>query len=1081
MSSTVKAAALSVALLLVAGGVFFFFLGREPKGPRVIIPDEPIAAPAPAPAAPAAPAAGRPLQPLDSEANAVEVTVEVLERGSGRKLRGSSVRVYRQREGDRTGEAVFDSKSTGTDEGVYVARIEPGAYAVHVQCPRYTGERREITVVKGTPSTERFELDRGNSISGRVLDRGGGGIAGARVTALKELGNPNASLEEALRELVKLPEMTDAVESETLSGEDGSYQLDGLRPEWYTVRAVAAGHAPGEVSEVPAPREQVNVVLDEGGNIGGSVRSEGGAPVAGAEVHAYQDIESQNIFDIILSKSRPAVDIARTDESGQFRFETLGSGVYNFLCKAPGYQIQRVLKKKVAPNMPDGLRIVLEPGLVITGVVQDPDGNPVAGARVRAQPPVTSQPPGHQVNITFEDGSVTTDEQGQFVFDTLESGQHTLLCWHEHYQTARRPGVNPGKDEVVIKLDHGGRVSGIVSDGNGRPVAGAVVSATDVADLRKDAVSDEAGHYQLAGLASGPRSLHVTVNAKGFARLRREVKVPQNREVEENFELQPTGVVTGLVVNADNRAIPNACVMVKKSGENASGIEQTVGTGYSDRQGSYQVSDVEAGENLWVVVKSSEYLDQASTAFRLDAGGSVALDPVVMRLGGGVAGRVLAADGKAASGCIATVLFEGQTPLQSAGNPTSPVNARGEFKLSGLEAGTVSLLIKAPHYLEKTLSDIQIVEGQVNMIGDVALDQGNSLAGLVVNLEGKPVSGASVVVRDFAQGAKEITGTTDGEGRFKVDSIRASDSVQLEISHPDYAAYVNESVPVGSEPFEVVLKGLGRFIGVALSPEGTPVPTFIVQPQYQGEHNDPRKNQKPQSFNSTDGSFEYKGVDEGTYTVFVRAANYSTASFENVAVAEGQTVDLGVITLKAGGAVSGRVVDAATQEPISRARVQIVQGASRFLDEAGAEGKPVQFTGESGEFSFTGLKDGDLSLRITLQGYITEKLDQVNPAVSTTSQDLLIKLSRGGEITGIVLGADGAPRQSMPVYLMGADPSSNQSSSTDREGKFRFRGVPAGTFTVKAHKFAGKGERESAETQVDLPAGDARDVVLQLE
>ena len=200
-------------------------------------------------------------------------------------------------------------------------------------------------------------------------------------------------------------------------------------------------------------------------------------------------------------------------------------------------------------------------------------------------------------------------------------------------------------------------------------------------------------------------------------------------------------------------------------------------------------------------------------------------------------------------------------------------------------------------------------------------------------------------------------------------------------------------------------------------------------------------------------------------------------------------MDIGVIELQAGGIVAGRVVDAVTGKAVSGARVQITQGASRFAQPDpssptgdSVRGNPLQTTDASGSFRYTGLKPGNLSLRVSHTGYITRKVDEVNPEDATGSQNLVIELESGGEITGTVLDKEGKPRSGMPVYLITGDSSTNQTAQTDSKGRFRFSGVPSGSHTVKAYKFGSEGAAaEGAEQTVELGVGDTSEVSLHLD
>lgn len=1086
MSPTFKAAAAAAVVFLAI--VLGYFALRSDSEPGLYENDT-----SQAEVTPAEPAelTERNAPPEPVRHDAVRIVFEVRDERGERNLPGSSVRVNKAHEGNRVGEKVWESSGSPNSPGIFEHGFLPGAYIVRGQCSQFSGTREFFTVVDATPQTVVLRLNRGNTISGRILDLAGKGIGGARVLALKELGNPEADMEEMLFGLVDLPNMTNAVEAETESDPDGSYQLDGLKPEWYTVRALAAGYTSKEIRDVPAPREKVDLKLPEGTLLTGVVLDAGGSGVANAEIRAFPHVESQNIFDIILSKSRPPLDQVTSDGSGNFQFETLGVGTFNFLITASGYQPEQVTRVPISPEGSEPLRVKVKPGLAITGFVQDPDGNPVTGARVRAQRMggAAASPP-DQVAITFNDGSVETDETGSFNFDSLEDGKHSLLCWHPDFKTMRRQPVFPDKGgDIVIKLTYGGRVTGVVRAEDGTPVPGARIAASDVADVRKETVTDAEGYYVLPGVLTGRRPVTMTVNAKGYSRARREIRLTKEEEISEDFELQGTSFVHGLVTGGNNEPVFGARVMVKKFGGSNAAVEQTAGTGLTNRQGRFEIADVESSDRLWVVVKKGEYLDERSEEFTVVPGESFEAPTVILRLGGAIAGTVVSSGGRAIPGAMVTVRFEGDTDLTMQGNPGSGTNANGEYRIQGLDAGIVDLVVKAPHFPESVYEGVEVREGSINAGVQIQLEQGNSVAGRVTNTQGDPVRGAAVIVRDFTQGVQELRGRTDGSGGFLVEGILSAGSVEIEINSGDYATYVDEDVSVGSDDLAIVLKELGKLVGVVTDDEGNSITKFTIHPQYQSDRKDPRKDIKPKTFSVDGGEFEFGGVAAGLYTVQVGSPSFAAATLENISVSEGEAVDLGTIQLARGGVITGRVVDPLTGEPVSQVRVQVVQGQSRFLSsqlDGAARGdqssKPTQVTDADGNFMFSNLRGGELSLRVTKPGYSSQVVEAVNPDIASSSRDLEIEFSKGGEITGTVTGAAGNPQRRMPIYLIGETQDMNQSTNTDSQGRFRFSGVASGNYTVKAHKFVtGQGYRNQAEVQVDLKAGGRRNIRLVVQ
>jgi erythromycin esterase len=134
------------------------------------------------------------------------------------------------------------------------------------------------------------------------------------------------------------------------------------------------------------------------------------------------------------------------------------------------------------------------PTVTLRGVVNGPDGAPVAGAHVALVRPMTDR-------AAFR---VRCDAEGRFSFD-LPAGEYAVTATARGLTAAYVPpasfGPEEAADELHIPLSEGGfTIGGTVADETGKPVPGAVLRvmriSDDVADIFYTEADDQ-GRYEL--------------------------------------------------------------------------------------------------------------------------------------------------------------------------------------------------------------------------------------------------------------------------------------------------------------------------------------------------------------------------------------------------------------------------------------------------------------------------------------------------------------------------------------------------------------------------------------------------------
>jgi hypothetical protein len=588
---------------------------------------------------------------------------------------------------------------------------------------RSAGEKTET---RAKASGVGVAADR-DSTSGRIVDAAGRPVAGARVLAFEELAPPSAGMGQFLRAMTGLKELMKRAPAEAVSDREGRFDLGGLAPFWYTVRVVARGHGAAEAKEVAMPGRGLTIALGPASQLRGTVSDGSGEPIAGALVMAYQDTSGWEHFETILAKARPPMDQARTDASGAFRFDTLGPGVYNFLVTARGFQKLTKMKVQVKPGINPVQALTMTAGKTIQGVVLGPEGEPVVGAHARAVVWGKKTSPGPEVRLEFGDGGVSTDGTGQFALEDLEDEKHLLLIWHQDYMSAQWGNLAPGDATLTVRLSRGIRLTGKIFDASTRkPITAAAVSVGDLAELRKEGVSDDSGRYRVEGLGAARKPVEVRVHAEGYGRQKRAIDLTRAEGlVQQDFELERCSLVSGTVhATSDKKPIEGAWVEVRaRAGDTSSSL----GEALTDGRGHFEVPNVDPTEIAIVRITADGCLEAESAAFRVSSGGEVALPAIHLVAGGCVSGRVVDANGRGVFGCL-VILTAGDPAIPAKADLTWPCHARtdleGRFLHRGLRGGSYVLKTKARGYVERSLPEVKVAEGATTSLNDIVLQAG---------------------------------------------------------------------------------------------------------------------------------------------------------------------------------------------------------------------------------------------------------------------------------------------------------------------------------------------------------------------
>lgn len=326
------------------------------------------------------------------------------------------------------------------------ARTVGARAAGHSPSPAYSLRERG-----GTELEMRLVLaGEGGSVSGVVSGPDGAPIAAAAI--LLDVGSTETSLPDGRRFTSSLPLV------HARSDASGRFRVFGVRPGSRRLLVRAAGLAPwrGEVEVRGHDEVRVDVRLQRGLTVTGTITDAGGAPLEGVLVWAARRHWT-------AAPDPPHAIGTRTDPNGRYRLRGIEAG-YCWIT-VDGGRRGRAAEVLVGGGERELVHDVsLTPGTDLRGRVLDADGTGLAGLSVRAR----------RLNDWRSTGTIT-DEAGAFTIFGLGEHAYALRVAEGDVTLVRDLRVRPGDGETIIRVGAGlrpsARITGVVTEADGSAAA----------------------------------------------------------------------------------------------------------------------------------------------------------------------------------------------------------------------------------------------------------------------------------------------------------------------------------------------------------------------------------------------------------------------------------------------------------------------------------------------------------------------------------------------------------------------------------------------------------------------------------
>ena len=622
--------------------------------------------------------------------------------------------------------------------------------------------------------------------------------------------------------------LSSSPERTTKTDADGGFTFDKLVGRRYSVSARTGEMVGGPITQqLTSTSQPVVIRLRKGAALTVRVVAEAdGKPVAGAAVE---------VRDMIDQK-------ATTDAEGVARFKGVNPGWTGVVATAPGFAPADGGTFVAGATSDAEIRLLMKPGVAVSGKVVDENGAPVANARVVRQNAGRFWGGGGDVK---RDG-VTTSATGEFQIASVPSGSFRFVAYHDRLapgssEPVSVDGVHPTTG-VTIVMKPGGTVLGKVVDKNKQPVAFATVQIAPKetvdwqiwGDMRR-VTTNTRGEFAIRAL---PRKV---------VRLRAEAETAASAVLDVDLSANPdqtgielvldiTGMIAGVVVDSANQPVAEVQVAAMRDfwgGDNENYGMSGFSSATTDGGGAFQITGLADGQYKLTAHRTGMSAEggweQQGTMAQV---GDTKVRLVLPRPGG-IKGTLVLASGDPPA--LARVSMGWQKVAPAIG---------GTFLLEDVQPGKHDLTIRGPEFAEKSKRDVEVKEGEIVDVGTITLERGRRIAGKVVDKTGAGVAGATVRVGEMlwtegAQSGSEDEGlqqmmgfrtaTTSEDGSFAIVGIpKKGGSIVAE--HKTIGRSDALKLPAGTADLpdtRLALHGFGSIAG-RVTHKGQPLAAMVM-------------------------------------------------------------------------------------------------------------------------------------------------------------------------------------------------------------------------------------------------------------
>jgi len=627
--------------------------------------------------------------------------------------------------------------------------------------------------VQGVLDLGEIALNRGGKIKGKVID--------------KATGEPIEGV--MLRTIGGLSQQLEFMgSSKTKSEADGSYELTGVPLKAHTVLAMHADYisnvdpmqmmqtmgASRGKSLFPQGKNKIDwpLELHPASSLEGVVLGPDGSPIAGARVSI------QDPMAMFRGMMGGTTQTAVSDAQGKFTLNGLKQGeTVRVLSTHREFGSSKIMSAKSG----EPLTLTLTEPLTLKGIVVDSNNSPLSGVRVNVSTPSANNNSGMMAAGQNPNAGVrpaVTDSNGRFTVRNAPPGRLKVSWDHREYAPLSRSiEVAPGTSEYDLgrtELQSGLGLKGVVVDEEGKPVPnvtvhanfeqvpGAVATTPSGADgsspqgrTNGNNTSDEQGRFVIGGLREG--KFRIQAWQSGAYSTRPVVTAGTN---DVRITLMAAGSLSGRVTSGGKPvANANIAASIPKSQSGGDTGRDNIGWARSDMDGEFRLESLPPDQAFRIEIRHDGHKILTQEGVRSTK------EPQVFVLDAGVQIGGIVTD---ASGTPEAKVAVWVRAANDSKHVTT--DAEGRFTAGGLADGELTVQVQSWNRNIIATEPISVTPGDMNI--HIAVEKGETIAGFILDAEGKPLKQIQVAALDD-DGKQVASGWAwKDDGSFEIKGLR---------------------------------------------------------------------------------------------------------------------------------------------------------------------------------------------------------------------------------------------------------------------------------------------------------------------